>query len=466
MDDFPDDHELPQVPTQLWLLLTLEVVISDAHGESLLLIYPYYSLDGLEDAGTMLEGYWTPPFFGYPVDLGFRVPDTVGAVKALFQAYEGQIDSVKEIGELAYVMGFLNPNIVSRGNFIELKKSPRSPDLWKCYKILRFSYSNLVPRGRRNLADPECRKGYAFLPLGDLDNVLKDRYSLKHDRIEHLFLSKPLVSNLDYIIQSPQHLATLRTGAISLKSNDFQLDEKGLVACADLAGYGAACKYALEKMHSFTESGKTIATSFRESVACLFYRFLATVGVSQVHTAGDGFIAAIPQRHFIDGDAVSTVRAFIYAYRAMLSEIEQFNSAIADQTKRIGSRLALHYGNYRYGRIALSRSVSADFDGASIIEVARLEGALREYIKGPIQRSTVKDTGKKRNKNDTQSLSHAMICSETLLEIVGSMFDDNMGLSFRTEIPIRIKEYESSGHVFYVDVLMGKEPSPSERATT
>ena len=373
LDDFPDEHELPEVPAQLWLILTLEIIISDTHGKSMLLIYPSYSLTETEHPVPVTEGYWTPPFFGYPVELGFKTPDTVGAVKKRFQEYN--IDKSKVIGELAYVMGLPNPEIEESKSFIELKRSPRTPNLWKCFKILRFTCTKLGTRGRRNLADPECRKGYVFLPIDNLDKVLKERYSLGHERAESLFLSKPLISNLDYVLKLPQSLSQLKATAISIESKYFRFDEEGIVICADLAGYGSACKYAIEKMHSFTESGTDIATYFRESVGSLFYMFLASVGVSQIQMAGDGFIAAIPKRHFINNDIKTTLMSFMNAYLNMIDKIDEFNQAIADQSKRVGSRLALHYGNYRYGRIALSRSISADFDGGSIIEVARLRSA-------------------------------------------------------------------------------------------
>ncbi|HBB18401.1 MAG TPA: hypothetical protein DCZ97_15900 [Syntrophus sp. (in: bacteria)] len=450
LDERPDSDGLAVVPTQLWLLLTLEVAISDAHGESLLLTYPSYTLEGREEDGPLVEGYWTPPFFGFPVDLGFRAPDTVGAVRMRFQEHENAIDMRKSIDELAYVMGLPNPEIVNTGSFIELKRSPRSPELWKCYKIQRFTCTKLGPRGRRNLADPECRKGYVFLPLNDMDSVLTSRQSERHGRTERCFLSKPLISNLDFVLGSPERLSNLRANAIPLAPKDFRHEEEGLLICTDLAGYGTACRYAVEHMHSFTETGVSIATYFRESVACLFYRFLSQIGISQVHTAGDGLIAAIPKRHFENAGLDATLHTFFQQYRTMLHEVEKFNHAIGEESKKVGSRLALHYGSYRYGRIALSRSISSDFDGAAIIEVARLEGALREHIKGPLKASSQRP-GKKR----AVGHSHTFICSKNLNDVAGDSINACPGLSFDTEIPIRIKEFESQARVFTVSVDEG-----------
>lgn len=454
LDELPDNDSLPVVPTQLWLLLTLEVVVSDAHGQSLLLTYPSYTLEGREGDAPLAEGYWTPPFFGYPVDLGFSAPDTVGAVRARFRAHEANMNMKKTIDELAYVMGLPNPEIVDTGSFIELKRSPRSPELWKCYKVQRFICANLGPRGRKNLADPECRKGYVFLPLNEMDTILSSRESASHDRTERCFLSKPLISNLDYILGSNDRVSNLRANAIPLDPSDFRHEEEGLLVCADLAGYGTACRYALEHMHSFTDTGATIATYFRESVACLFYRFLSQIGVSQVHTAGDGFIAGVPARHFHGGSLAQTLVCFLAHYQSMLRKVEKFNEAIADESKKVGSRLALHYGKYRYGRIALTRSISSDFEGAAIIEVARLEGALREHTKGPVQAFASAPKGKRKatQPQPANSHSHTIICSHTLADIAGDTINGYRGIAFVAEIPIRIKEYESQARVYSLSV--------------
>ena len=462
LDELPDAENLPYVPTQLWLLLTLEVVISDAHGASMLVTYPSYGLEGTVEDGTLEEGYWAPPFCGFPVSLGFRAPDTVGAVRNRFHEHEADMDMGQSIAALAYVMGLPSPEITRIGSFIELKKSPRSPDLWKCYKIHRFACKGLGQRGRRNLADPECRKGYVFLPLSELDSVLTSREDVGHCRQERYYLSKPLMSNVDFVLSSPERLTALQAQAIPLAPSDFRHEEQGLLVCADLAGFGAACKFAADNMRSFTETGSEIAAFYRESVGCLFYRFFDRVGVAQARTAGDGFLAAIPARHFVDGSLAETLRRFLVEYRGLLEEVEHLNQAIGDETKRVGSRLALHFGTYRFGRIALSRSVSADFDGSSVIEVARLEAALREHTKGPILTAGSPETSSQTlssKRNGVSEFPHMLICSTALAETAGQVGDLCEHVSFETELVLHVKEYASRATVFAISLRSAEGPA-------
>lgn len=453
IDELPPHHTLPLVPSQLWYLLTLEFVVADENGRSLLMIYPSYSLQA-GDAGDLNEGYWTPPFFGYPVDLSFTSPDTAGAVMEVYQHFEAALDRESTIRELAYLMGLPNPQIELTGSFVELKRSPRTPEVAKCYKVVRYSCINLGPRGRRNLADPECRKGYVFLPLDELEDVVIPRFSAGHGRVERLYLSKPIISNLDHVLSSPNEFARLKDRAITLSAEDFSLQEEGVVVCMDLAGYGTVCKYAAENMGSFHEFGPEIATHFRGSVANLFYSFLGRTGISQVHIAGDGFIAAMPIRHFPDGSCSKAMNLFMSAYTHLLDAIDRLNGYIADPSKRIGSRLALHYGQYSYGRIAKTRSISADFDGASIIEVARLEGALREYIKGPIE---IQDISQPINSpvRSTEALAeelagndHTVICSSEIMDRASNWLSTTGGMEQVTELRVSIKEFVTDAVVY------------------
>jgi len=438
LDNFPENHQLEEVPTQLWLLITLEVVISDQYGESILLTYPSYNLGGAAKMNILEEGYWAPPFFAQPIDIAYKSLDTVGSVMESFKEFETKINAKEQIGELAYVMGLPNPDIAFSGEFIELKRSPRSPNVWKCYKVLRYSCTNLGSRGRKNLADPECRKGYTFLPLYDLDNVLKDFNCQIHNKSERLFLSKPLNSNIDFVLKNESYLASLKSNAIKLNKDDFIIEEEGFILSFDLSGFGTVCKYATENMHSFTESGHNIATHFRESVAYLFYNFLSSLGIAQVQMAGDGFIAAFPKRHFIADDLNDVFAIIFKSYYSMLKKINEFNSSIKDSSKKVGSRLALNYGDYKYGRIAHGRSTSPDFDGANIIETARLEGGLREFTKG-----------KDMIDVDLQ-FEHTVIVSENLFSnLHNQIFEENF-LVFISEYDIYVKEMISKGHIFKI----------------
>jgi hypothetical protein len=105
---------------------------------------------------------------------------------------------------------------------------------------------------------------------------------------------------------------------------------------------------------------------------------------------GDGFIAALP---FMTGDgheARTLLQRFLDAFASftsLLNDVDQrFGERSPDAAPNprpiLGSRLAIHFGSFRYGKMALASSLSASFDGAAITDVARLEQGLRHELKG------------------------------------------------------------------------------------
>jgi hypothetical protein len=79
---------------------------------------------------------------------------------------------------------------------------------------------------------------------------------------------------------------------------------------------------------------------------------------------------------------------FFNAYQRFLNWLELTNQHLAEHASsndasapRLGSRLAVHAGRYRYGKIGLAASMVPAFDGAAIIDVSRLEQGLRAHAK-------------------------------------------------------------------------------------
>ncbi len=120
-----------------------------------------------------------------------------------------------------------------------------------------------------------------------------------------------------------------------------------LLFCGDIANYGAATAYASQHVVGFDDVNPEAAL-FRDA------------RISQVHTAGDGFICALP---VLEERAIRTdLKRFAKAYAAYLSGLEHLNARIAEHVESaprreakastLGSRLAVHYGTYRYGKIS------------------------------------------------------------------------------------------------------------------
>ncbi|MCP4650472.1 MAG: hypothetical protein GY853_10385 [PVC group bacterium] len=452
IDSLPDDYQLQDAPMNFWLIISLEVVVGDENGPSLLLTYPSYNLNG-HKPGLINEGYWAPPFLAYNLIKKYSYPNRIGSIKELYSNFEKKLNVDDAIGELTYLMGLPDPAIKHAGSFTEVKRSPRTPEHVKCYKIIRYSCTNLGEKGKRNLADPEFRKGHVFLPLENLDNVLLEKYSDSHKRPENWFLSKPLISNVDAILSSPQNIESLKSKQIKLSDKDFVREERGILFKMDLAGYGTACKYAIENMHTFEEKGENIATSFRKSISVIFYEFLMQLGIMQVHLEGDGFIAALPNQHCYHEDIFDTISFIIKKYTELLRNIEHFNKFIKDDSKKVGSRLAIHFGDYTFGRVAKTMSLATDFDGASIIEVARLEGALSSIIKGSNQNTKSSGSKKTKKQNNNINLFHGCLHNLIISEDFHSKFGNGDlakmdTLKFINQFKVKIKESTLNAYIY------------------
>jgi hypothetical protein len=388
-DDRSDNDRLPAVVAGLWLITTLEIVVRDDFGQYLLLDHPRYASGRLETDDTD-EGYWAPPAFSYLVHSRYSTPYSVGTVRRLFKEKEEELGLDKRdegMEQLAWLLGVRDPVISYLGSFIEVKNSRNTPEQVKCYKIRRYSLRIGEEPGLRDLADPECHGGHVFLPLDDSDlhEVLHPRFSRRHERVEKWFLGKPLVTNVQYIVESPERRASLRERAIKLRREHFRREEEGLLCVGDLAGYGAASQYAREQMHGFGVQGTEMERLLQFSVIRRFDEMFSSLGASQVQIAGDGFTAAFPTRVFARID--EAVTSLLTRWLDFLDELEFLNKDIRDPNIVIGSRMALHYGTYQYGRIGLARSSRPAFDGGSVVEVVRLEQGLALALRGVVQDS-------------------------------------------------------------------------------
>jgi hypothetical protein len=292
----PDSDRLPTVVAGLWLITTLEVVVRDDFGHYLLLSHPRYA-SGRTETDNTDEGYWAPPAFSYLVDSRYATPYSVETVRRLFREKEHELGLDKGhegIEQLAWLLGVRDPTIRYLGSFIEVKNSRNTPTFIKCYKFLRYSLRIGEEPGLRDLADPECQRGHVFLPLNDaqLHEVLRERFSRTHGRVEQWFLGKPLVTNVEHLVETPERRASLRERAITLRREHFRREEEGLLCVADLAGYGAASQYAREQMHGFGVQGTEMEQLLQFSVIHRFDVMLSSLGLSQLQVAGDGFTTA------------------------------------------------------------------------------------------------------------------------------------------------------------------------------
>lgn len=412
-------------PASVWVISTLEVAISHQGKTSLLLTYPSYPLSGQPISDSHHEGHWAPPFMAYPVETGFSPPTTFESVQGLVDTALSKVDVRKDMQQLCYQMGLRDVHLSERESFLELKVSPREPSLVKAYWILRHALIDVDEACVANLADAEVRRGYVHLPI-DLDaQVVSARREPNRERVELWFLGKPVQSNVEYVLRSPDRRAAIEQTALVVDPSAFAKDETGILCAVDLAGYGTALKYAGDHMHSPGIDGIDAQSIIRQRIITLLERMLAETGATQAQVAGDGFIAAFPDRVYPNRD--STIRRVLESWNRVLEAASILNGEIRTETSRVGSRIALHAGAYRYGRISGTNSFLPSFDGQSIVDVARLEQGLAA--------------------NNTLQLGvHRLVASSALTENLGGI--NESGWHAQGKGPLTSKEFSEQAWLY------------------
>lgn len=387
--DTPTNVRFSPRPQSLQLLATIEVVVKDPTGHYLAITCPRYEPieAGSAGAADVERGQWTPPFIKHPIHA-----EALGSLAAIRQRIDAWLDESRrkkirqEVGRVvqSWSCGLRNPQL--RGEFLEVKPSWASPGTQKAYLIQRwfFETEDCDPAA---LADGEHHRGLRFLPIDDAmyEAATKKRKCRVHQDRHTLFLHRPLATNLRFITETPARRAALRDHAVELEPGDYHRRFEGVLFCGDIANYGAACAFAERHMGNFKEGGPEAATMLRESSMIAFSRLFLRAGTLHVHTAGDGFICGLPcslkQR-----DITASIKSFLSAYKDLADEIDRDNDRMASldleaEPPQLGSRLAIHVGDYSYGKTGLAASLLPAFDGAAVVTVSRLEQALRNHIK-------------------------------------------------------------------------------------
>ena len=285
---------------------------------------------------------------------------------------------LEDVQQLAYSLGLRDTDISYVGSFIEIKKSPRTPENIRAFYIDRFVLDSVDCSSLRNIADPEVWHGIVFAPLNIMSPYYKKRMSSSHEIEEVWFLGKPLQTNVTYLLKNKTITTKLISNAININSDYFSIRENGIICVIDVAGYGEALRHPQYNMVSFRQTEVEIMQDFRFSISNILIDFVSELGTTQVQIAGDGVICAFPSRVF---DNRLLIESILRKWEKTISELEKLNSSIKNESKKIGSRIVLLEGDYRYGRINGILNFTPAFDGQSIIEAVRLEQGLSALIK-------------------------------------------------------------------------------------
>jgi hypothetical protein len=408
--NFATDAIFDPKPTSLVLIAALEITVSDQFGHYLLLISPRYEqvelADGQNPATLPESNHWTVPFVSRTLETPSGGYKNVATTLVIAERETKKWVPKRELTNYARAVFRGITDIQSIESFYELKRSWSQPQVTKLYKIMRYR-AELGNCEASTFADPDSRKGIAFIPIDDrYERIIRKRDCPVHQREETLYLSTPLESNVSAILNEKDQRGELCAHALPLDRGVFYREYHGLLLCGDIAGYGLASEYAEDHMSDLADNDH--GAVLRDSASVAFTDLFIEAGVAQVHTAGDGFVCAIPlatgSKKPTQTQIKEALRHFIEAYITYIERLDKLNQALEKHFRSnptgtsseptMGSRLVIHVGGYRYGKMSQAASLLTGFDGREIVAVTRLEQALRDYTheKAAIKRHKLKGT--------------------------------------------------------------------------
>ncbi len=387
--------KLDRRPERLRVVVTLEFPVKDSEGTYLLVMHPNYTVADAVENGNGLAlppepGEWTPPYISYDPDGSrfSRFPKETGKLFSRFDVVDDETIE-RDLHRYAERLGLGFAEFEPLDDFYEFRRSFSSPGSFRGYHIRRFLFQ-VEEDDMDNVADQEMRKGFAFLPIDERFHDLKSRQCARHHRPEKLFMGMPVVSNLRTVLEDQGPRETLCSMAVEIGAPSFATSYEGFVFAGDLAGYGKFCQFLTEHTGDLNTPGEAGAQEFRDLAIRQFTKLFHSSDMRHVHTAGDGFICALPASE-LPSAGEAQLRQALSAYLEMtkrLDEINELAARLAEQRgiesppPRLGSRLAIHHGSYRFGKMSLLASLLPTLDGASVIEAARIEAGLRNWIYG------------------------------------------------------------------------------------
>jgi hypothetical protein len=139
------------------------------------------------------------------------------------------------------------------------------------------------------------------------------------------------------------------------------------------------------------------------------------------------------------------VAALLTRWLGFLDELERLNQDIRDPDIMIGSRMALHYGPYQYGRIGLARSSRPAFDGGSVVEIVRLEQGLALAVKGVVQGGATSSSTPARLLGQRHTLAVSETAYDRCAEGLAGFEEQLVAIG---RLPLVAKELRRHAHVF------------------
>lgn len=439
------DYAIPDGVTvsNLYVVSSLEISVADKTGTGLALRLHSYPSD------TLRPGYWAPPNLQYPVNNGYDAPQQTHEIVAEMETFvQGHAAAMREdLTLLAESFGLRGAVIdrVQEDYVVELKPSINQPAIINAFCTVRFALRRGLREGSEaNLVDREGRHGFVLLPLDGPARqiqVRERRDTAGTNQHSLYFLGKPIMSGLHHILKDRVRVDAMRRRAIDVTLVETRLAQRGIVAVADVAGYGRVLN---SEFLGLMTDPNTERREYQSRVLGALETALTATGTTQVQTAGDGFVAGYPTAD--DERVLDTLMDVIQHWTDSVSIIDGINERLASAGNRLrlGSRIALHFGNYEWGRINGMGSFMPAFNGPAIVDTARLEQGLNSYVNDSASTAEVSEPQHSLVLSDAVFSDAPGVRLESLEALVASH-----GWRYEGVICLRAKERDIDGvHLF------------------
>ncbi|MCE5200758.1 MAG: hypothetical protein ABFD54_12945 [Armatimonadota bacterium] len=263
-------------------------------------------------------------------------------------------------------------------DILEFKRSTREPDKWKCYFVKRSLVTELETLGKLNVADPECIRGFEFLCIEDLNEVLE----IPGDDPEKMFFrGKPLSTNVAYPFFANE-IQLLCSHPIDISEQELVYSEYGLILSFDLVSFGKFYYRVHDEFRSLTESGQEIAHELLLVLSSVFRQSLDKFGYYQRVIEGDGFLATSPLRQQVGylKPEEKVANQLDRTLRLVITVMAKVNNAITASEASFSSRCALMLDDYTYGKTGGLHSETGGHTGKALITLSRIQSVLRRWV--------------------------------------------------------------------------------------
>jgi hypothetical protein len=436
LDKLGGKDALPHPPAEYMDIPLLVPVVEVDHEYYLLLKILLYDPLERRSIGGPLGEYWVLPGSSWPIQAKKTPAINVRPALEWFKEHGNAQDFLDaEAERLAWKYGLTDAKLTRLDPITMLKESIRVPEQWLAIKFHPYLVWTNEDAGLKNLADPEGRWGWQYLPLDDLERVIIHRDRDGCD--EWCFCGKPIAMEVQLLLA--REGSKLLDAPIRLRREHFCREEVGLLLSADLAGWGAGLKKA-GRMSVIGISGNENVKRYIESTTAALYRFLSRIGPQHQEVPGDGIKAVFPRDTFDLHDKLRQIRS---CWLDVLAHVETLNRDLRNQKVAIGSRLALHYGRYVYGRPGLARGIGPAIQGSSIVEVSRLEGGLGNLV----------HLKSSRGGEAARDWRHAVVVSQAAMTQLGpALAELTQGWDPAGRQRLTAKESKLDGHVWRVNL--------------